>query len=745
MTGVVSPPARLQAFLAALTELAESERAPLLRAYLEYTLEVVQASEERYYKFLGECATLAADNMQDIRIEHLEQRVDAIESPSAKPWGEVVTDVALAFAMQLGILLGWELVAGGVIALAGGRAVVRATRMAQLEISAARTESAMLKAEYARLWNTRSDLHNLSAGGWTAKPTRGGWRVTPLAQTWRFGATGPIDVPSSLIYSQSAEISLKNINNEIDSISLQLKLIDTATGTNHKRMESALKTYQEALVDGTKASQKIKADWGQVWRDNVGNEKGGILLGMTEEIVTAFSELGNTSNSAAPTASALAEPFLSSEITGRYLDWIGQAQLDAIESYAGMRLMLRATTDDALIEGDEFLKMVALLGTEVLPRWQDLIARSSVARPAIVKGMEAAFWREYLSANGILAAPVQVNKILPKMHAAGEIADGYLILSTGKQYVYTDGELQAMREMVEGFSIPEPFEMPPPSYEHQALLYPGMGRIPQLLAVTLFRRFAQPYYENSAKVASLTPFAYRSEAYAGLKIPPEENAWGYPNPDSLRKLGEIRFMVIRFFMEMTGNGIDPTLASMVDTLSFMNTVAGADADRNRDEWLSAQMQCVDESGQQTADAETLQTRAVELHFRRIAENAGIVSSTQQALQIEQLQFADALMDLNQDIQAYQLMKSGALELGATGDTRTLEDLKIEITAEQGAVGEWYEKLLKNENADEDLRAALIERYESAVFAVRQWEPGQDWVWYGSSESLPEQPPGESEP
>jgi hypothetical protein len=311
--------------------------------------------------------------------------------------------------------------------------------------------------------------------------------------------------------------------------------------------------------------------------------------------------------------------------------------------------------------------------------------------------------------------------------------------------VYSEAELDAMRKITDSFSIPEPFEPPPSSYEHEALLYPGATRIPQLLAATLFKRFAQPYYENSAKASTLTPFKYQSGAYTGLKIPPEENVWGYPNPDALRKLSEIRFMVVKFFSEMTGSGVDPTLTSMLQTLTFMSTVTGGEAERSLDEWLSAQMQCDDESGQQTADAETMATRSVELHFRGLAQNAGVAPDTQQAISIEQLQFSDALMDLNQDIQAYQLMKGGALELGATGDTRTLDDLKVEIDMEQDVIGTWYEELLKKVAADKELHDALVERYDTAVNAVRQWEPSMDWVWYGASESLPEQPPSESTP
>ncbi|MBN8214443.1 MAG: hypothetical protein J0M09_16095 [Xanthomonadales bacterium] len=745
MSAVVSAPARLQAFLAALTELQESERAPLLRAYLEYTLELAQASEQRYYDFLGECAALAADNMQDIRIEHLAQRLDAAESPPARPWGEVVTDVALGFALQLGVLLGWEMVAGGVIALAGGRALLRATRSAQIEVGAARSKSFELASKHWSMWHTRSNLLQLEYGGFRAKSTRGGWLVSPASGTWRYGGSESFEVPSGLIYSRDGKISLDYIRKEIDDISLEIKLAEAATDSNNKRMQDALKTYEAALADGTKASDKIKSEWGDTWRNNVGNEKGGLLLSTTEEIVKAIDEIGKNAHAAPQSSTAVVEPFLSSEVTGRYLDWIGEAWLDTTESYANMRLMLHAASDDDLVEGDDFLKMIALLGTEVLPRWQELIARSFAARPAIVKGMEAAFWREYLSANGILAEAQPVNKVASSPHSPGAIVGGYLIKSAGKEHVYSEPQLAAMRKILEESSVPEPFEPPPASYDHDALLYPGASRIPQPLASSLFRRFAQPYYENANHAKTLSPFAYTSSRYAGAKVPPEDDVWGYPNPESLRKIDEMRFMVVRFFGSLSGDTVDPALTSAFETLSFMGSVSGEEAARSRDDWLSAQMQCDSADGAALVEAEIVDTFSSEQQFKRMAERTGLLSTGEISLQIEQLRFADELMDLNQDIQAYQLMKTGALELGAAGDTRTAEDLKIEISSEKSKVLEDYLALLDATGDDKELRGAIEDRYQSAVDALQGWEPGMDWVWYGPSQSLPEDPYGESLP
>jgi hypothetical protein len=417
-------------------------------------------------------------------------------------------------------------------------------------------------------------------------------------------------------------------------------------------------------------------------------------------------------------------------------------------------MMLKATGDDDLHAGDEFLKFLLLMGTEQLSDWKQLRLYRNAARPIIARGMEAAIWYEYLSANGILLPPEKVSWRSAASHRANEVVGAYYILSDGKESPRTLDD-PAYFTMPRRDGSP-PSTTPPPMYAHDALLYRHADRMPELLAAALYRRYAQPYYALAENAAKLMPFVYEEGVYADLKVPPEDDFWGYPDPQSLRRIAEMRFIVIRYFVDVIGTrdgtsagirnlipaGTDPAFVSALETLGFTSELA----DSSFSYWLSGQMECADDSDAQThADADASTMVAAEQHFKRLSDTVGTASSATLALQIQEVMFGYDLTDLNQDIQAYQLMKSGALELGATGDERTPEDLEIEIRSEQEQILDRYRALLNAAGDDKSSKDAIEQRYGRAVDAVQRWEPGSDWVWYGSSESLPQDPTGESLP
>lgn len=84
---------------------------------------MLQVYEQAFYTFIGECSVLAAENMQDIRLEIVENEIKLIKTPPEKEWGEVIFDVAKGFALQATIIAGsyagLELVLGGVLSISG--------------------------------------------------------------------------------------------------------------------------------------------------------------------------------------------------------------------------------------------------------------------------------------------------------------------------------------------------------------------------------------------------------------------------------------------------------------------------------------------------------------------------------------------------------------------------------------------------------------------------------------------------
>ncbi len=737
------------ALLAGLSELDESDRLRYLRAYLGYVIDRIRANEEDHLAFLAECAMLAAENVQDIRIEHLELRFDALVNPPPKPWGEVFTDVAMALAMQAGIVIGWQATMAGFLSVLAWGAVRKNTLSAFAATSAARFQEASVHRHLETSRLERQALEDLGYGRVNMRAYRGGWWVPT-----RGG--GEISLPPNAIQSLSPPYPgtgkvYPTINPDyVRTVDQKILFWQNETARSSQQLAKAVDTYEKAFDDAALAAKQARKGWGERWNELMNGSWGGVIVGTTQ---TALSAADAALDSASDPSKAVA-PFLASEVVGRYLDWVGDERILIADTCAGMRMMLDATADGDLKEGDEFLKFLLMMGTEQLSDWKQLRLYRNAARSIVVRGMEAAIWHEYLSANGILLPPERVNLRTASSHRANEVVGAYYVLSDGEESPRTLDD-PAYFAMPRRDGSP-PATTPPPMYAHDALLYRHAERMPELLAAALFRRYAQPYYAIAENAAKLLPFVYKEGVYTDLKVPPEDDFWGYPDPQSLRRIAEMRFIVIRYFVDVIGTrdgasagirdlipaGADPAFVSALEALGFTSELA----DSSFSYWLSGQMECADDGDAQAhADADTATMFAAEQHFMRLSDTVGAAASTTLALQIQETMFGYDLTDLNQDIQAYQLMRSGALELGATGDERTPEDLEIEISSEKAQILDRYRALLDAAGDDKSAKEAIAQRYGRAVDAVQRWEPGNDWVWYGASESLPEDRSGESLP
>ncbi|MFO1225311.1 hypothetical protein [Roseateles sp.] len=709
-----APAQRLQAFLAALAELSEADRLRLLRAYIEYSLEILQANEAEYFDFLAECALLAADNMQDIRLDQIELRVQAIETPPPKAWGEVLTDFALGVGVQIGILVGLELAACSAMALAGWREISLATRAARQDLYALRPADPKLNAALAALQDEQFALQIMSSGSVIVKPTRGGWIVKP---GWNEPAIGPsgMRMPYDK-YDWSNQVGawtqLSYWRDRYDEVAARTAIARAATRSKAQTYLNALATYEKAATDAAAATAIVKSGWGKTWRNVIGDERGGVITGTASDALDAVLQVVKQAGTAAP-SSAGAMPFLTSEITGRYLNWLREERLRCVGDYAAMKFTLRSTSDEDLLEGDELIAHMLLLGTEVLQRWQEFQQWPHVARAAIVTGIEGAFWREYLSAAGALQIDPMGELSAPRLYEPGAVVGGHLVLGL----MPADARVHYQTN-VEGHQ------------RFRTEYYPGAARIPQQLAGLLFRRYAKPWLTRDTNVASLLPFKYVAAQYDDVAIPPNDDFWGYPDPVGLLRIDEMRFMVIRFFDAMGRDAIDPQLLAPFDGLAFMSASVGADAAQTRKTWLAGQAIGVDTRDTDPNDRSLAATQRAQDLFAELGQVANAAPGAPLTLDIEQLRFFDELTQLNQDIQTYQLLQSGALERGSPEDKRDPDQLIDDIRVEQGHLDEHFRAIVALFGADEDRRGNFVAAYADAVNAIRQWDPGESWVWYG---------------
>lgn len=697
-------PSTLDALLAAIGELPGADRAPALRARLEYGLDVAEADEAEFYTFLSECALLAVDSMQDVRLHHLEVQVDNLADPPPKPWGEVVTDVVLAFAMQAAILLLWEGAVAGVILVRSQMQIRAAQRAAEAAAFTGRTthramtgKLAALKTELDELASTQAKVRILTRGGYTAVPDGRGWLVKPAPGD----AVGPFP----------ADKLVGSFQRLVD----RTTLAQQATQRNAVEVARALATYDELLAGGAAGRALQRQGWGDGWRDTIGSEKGGVIVAVTQ---AALEGAIAAQGSADP---ASGEPFLVSEVAGRYLDWAGEERLAVAQTYANLRLTLRSTSDADLVAGDSFLRHLGELATEVVQHLQEVRQRYRAARPAVTLGFEAVFWREYLQANGVLQEDDPAPAVLLGFADPGGLVSGHLILER-----FQDDP-----------AIHETSPAGTGETRYVARRYPGAARIPDLLAANLYRRFAAPYYAVDEHAKTLKPFTYVPGRYAAARVPPADGLHGYPDPAGLLLIDEMRFLVVRFFLEgVRDEPVDLVSAALAGATAAAGPPAGPGPDgppmSSRAAWLAAQPLGEETAGPDAAaDAEA--TRRAEEWFALMAAITPPPAGSPVALELAELRLVDSLTDLNLDIQAYVFLTRGLVEAAETPDQRDAAGVLARIEDEQRAIaGEWLDLLAQAGTDQERLKA----RFQAAVDAVGRWRPGTGWVWYGPDQTRP---------
>ena len=315
----------------------EAERLRQFRAHLEHTLQLIRAQEKTFYAFLGECAQLAADNMQDVRLEQLQFEIDALQTPPSVIWGEVLTNVALGFALEVGIVFGWHAIAAGVISVRGMHELIKVARVAEQEVK--RTNQMGIDRMLAQLREAHRPVLHARKHGLALNTQRGSW-FFPVT-----GADGVTTIPSHL-YSREGSATVfeptvmrEQLRSQDLQLRQQIRQAELASVSNASPMTRVLRTYDVAVNNGdvALAAKKVKAGWGDWWEKNIGNEKGGVILDTTQNVLQAIE---SKLREEVPPGDSSYEPFLTSELTGRYLTWVADQRLAVVETYANQRVLL---------------------------------------------------------------------------------------------------------------------------------------------------------------------------------------------------------------------------------------------------------------------------------------------------------------------------------------------------------------------------------------------------------------------
>ena len=109
-----------------------ADQARYVRVLLEDGIDELAREDDAHYDYVADCMLLAGQNMQDARLQLIEERLDALENPSTTV-AQAAIDTAIMLGFELAFVVGAEVAVPGLIALAAARFRSRSTRQLIVE------------------------------------------------------------------------------------------------------------------------------------------------------------------------------------------------------------------------------------------------------------------------------------------------------------------------------------------------------------------------------------------------------------------------------------------------------------------------------------------------------------------------------------------------------------------------------------------------------------------------------------
>ena len=697
--------ARLNALLAGIATLDSSLQLSVLRQQLEYGLERLQALEQEHYTFLGECAQLAAENVQDIRVRDLEQRLTALENPHEATWGETLLAVVTNIAMQVIVLVAVEALATMVIAF-----TAKVVALAAIRGAATKFVPSTAKQE---LVHTLDSLANSKKVADLAP-----YALEEIAENVRRGEIP--DAGYTILVDANKTRVVKSIDDwhsvSDEVLKRRMELADEfslakhAIALNDKRV---LDAYEDAKTNAGDAAIK---KYSNVWGDWIGGEQGGLaltpgymLLEKTKQVIEDGSRVSDETR----------YTFLTSTVSGRFLSYASNMRLQVAEEYAALRLHVRYTADSAL-KNDQQIANLAYMITASLPHFESYRRIAQVVRPWLVTGFEVYYWLDFMRVNGCLderGPKVQagVNYQGGPYHKAGDYIDGFVIIG------YAGDPPPEPVLDVEGLGAGTRHWLT----LYKADLFCGVAVISDLQAEYLYHRFAKTYFSNQSNLAAAhLPFTYAETNYQHLSAEQPRLWEGHlTSEERAKRLNEMRLLVIKFFAILPTLSPNPKLDEFLGegtALNVQNFLSGGSFGITRE----------------LVDPVTATSNALEAAREpasALQEAIGATSSQQ--LQTSILFFADMITDLNLDILNYTQQAASGGDAGPSA--KSLDELNQEIEDEKLLLTAAYEEIKALAQDDPALLKSIIDRYDASVQALLAWQQEAQWRWYGLEPAVEE--------
>lgn len=639
---------RLRALLAAIDTIDKDRQIPLLRAAINNALEQVAAGEERYYDFLGECALLASQNMQDVRLHDVERRLARLEKPDAPSAYAVAFEVGVILAVELVVTLGAPWLAGPVLTFIAARSLARSSRVTA---RGTRRLTAAREFRSTRLDSLETDL--LQARDRLAELKR---RLKDFHPDYPpHGLREEVGAAAEAVRSAETARDLA-----------AMSLADLQAGA---RVEKLVDAYQAALggrlarLQSKQLSDFLNGAVGHTIKGRIG-ESGGQEL----------ARLLTTDPTGAGSGTLAESPFLSSTVVGGVLSELRERQIEAASGHHLTRLVLDRIPDEQFAT-DAVVHDIARGIFDALGPLDEAFVLADLIRPVLVRGIEAQLWYEWLWVTGALQVEPGDEFVAHIRMEPGEVYEGRVVSKLVAQPHMEPGGMPSTLLNLLAFVIAE--------YRYEGARYAPLS---EPVASYLYDTFAAAYFavpENARRLPFKDP--YDPDRYTEvLSRASTTTGQVLNNFERGRRLDEMRIMVVIFFQEFV-----PESRGKVGYGALTDEVVLGD------DYLAMLPAPEAASAGATSEQDRAEPTPEEVAARLAALLGSSGSVSQSQLSAALTQFDNQVSQLRHGLWIHELGPSQLSHEAAEGpDGLTVEEAAALIREMKQQVGTYYQSLLE---------------------------------------------------
>jgi hypothetical protein len=416
------------------TGLLEADQIRFVRLFVEEGIDQLARNEEALFALIAECAMLAGENMQDARLDVIEDRLE----PEPATFAGFLVNLGLMLALELVVVAGATYALPALLAIAATSVRSQNARRLVIDRIAEKHRASQALEALAKTAAEKQRAYHDEL----AKP-----ELRRLA----------LETSKARIAASKA----------VKDYSVALQAVETSEELV-RRAKEAVEAPAKPVLDGLLKSPRLQAFLEDVVAPTT------VARVAENSASAAIEELGQS-----PASAPFPGRFQTSTLVGLFLAETGRQRNEAAEAWAATKLHIRMLTDDQFLESE--LAQQLFLSVHYEPASaaaQDLAATD---REAMILGFEGALWLTWLRAIDALGKS-EVSGV-PVIGGVEGGVHGTLFI----EHV----------TVVEGSDPSEHFGTVRTERFADGTVYPGLAKIRDGHAEYLYGRFAHGFFTES--------------------------------------------------------------------------------------------------------------------------------------------------------------------------------------------------------------------------------------------------------